>query len=228
MKLLLNVLILSSLSLAISCQSNSDKKSGKNGAACVPNPNYQPNSTQYQTTPTDQNSGYYANDPYSNNNTYDPYNQNTYDPYNQNSQQYDPYNQGTNPNYQNNYDQNSQKVTYLKDIKPLMTKYCVSCHSVSGQQSDLSDLSQPGLLPSKGQIIVQRVMLAPTSQGAMPPQNSGMVMTAMEKQLFQTWETQSQYAVGTNPLNSYDQYPNNNTYNNNYNNNYTNTTSPCL
>lgn len=222
LKLLLNILILSSLSLALSCQSSSPKKTGKSSAACVPNPNYQPNNTQYQTTPTDQGSGYYATDPYSN----DPYNnQNTYDPYNQNSQQNDPYNQGSTQNYQNNYGQNTQQVTYLKDIKPLMTKYCVSCHSTSGQQSDLSDLSQPGLLPTKGQVIVQRVMLAATSQGAMPPQTSGMVMTAMEKQLFQTWESQSQYAVGTNTINSYDQYPNNN---NNYNNNYNNTTSPCL
>ncbi len=79
--------------------------------------------------------------------------------------------------YKGQSDKPTLVVSYTKDIKPLLTQHCVSCHSSSS--STRADLTSYAAAKIVGQALVGRVL-----GGSMPP--SGSLSTA-HKQIFQAW-----------------------------------------
>lgn len=197
-----------------SCQSSSKKKNtavpdcDPQAAQYNPQSQYQdPYGTNQYQDPNSQN-GQYQNGQYQN--QYNQYNQQGYglnpsmNQYNQNNTQYnDPsmnqynnqYNNPSNNYNQNPYDTNNQQpgfnssnvtVSYVSTIQPLMQKYCVQCHSPSGGQSDLSTSSA---VRGNIQAVISRANLPATDRQVMPPQSTGLVMTQLEKQQLQQWQS---------------------------------------
>lgn len=72
-------------------------------------------------------------------------------------------------------------VSYTKQIKPLLDRYCVTCHKAGGSRSNSPLDVYPGLQLAK--------QSAAQIKGGLMPKPGSLQLSAENKALFQRWET---------------------------------------
>ncbi|MDA1013931.1 MAG: PSD1 and planctomycete cytochrome C domain-containing protein [Planctomycetota bacterium] len=98
-------------------------------------------------------------------------------------------------------DVQAQFAVFERDIKPILTKRCVSCHGVDAPEAGLDLRSLKSLVrgSKKGPVIVEgfsdkSVLIRKVASRAMPPADSGSPLTADEIQTITRWIDTGRFA----------------------------------